>query len=82
MKDLFNNSRPVQIEIGEWWFNGRFIQKQVHPLLSPYVSFNDNEDGCMVETHTTFKEATKYCLDNPCNTPQHQPKDFISSFKN
>lgn len=82
MKDLFGNTKPVQIELGEWWFNGRFIQKQNHPLLSPYVSFSDDEKNYMVQTHSTLKEATKWCLLNPCNTPQHQPKDFIGPFKN
>lgn len=64
-KDLFDNSKPVQIEIGEWWFNGRIIQKQNHPLLSKYCSFNDNDENYLTMTHNTFKEATTYCLNNP-----------------
>lgn len=28
MKDSFGNIKPVQIELNEWWFNGRIIVKQ------------------------------------------------------
>lgn len=28
MKDNFGNTKPVQIDLNEWWFNGRIIVKQ------------------------------------------------------
>jgi len=76
-KDLFNNKKPVQIEVGEWWYNGRIIQKQDHPLLPKYISFEDNETSCIVNQHHTKKEAVNYCYDNPCKKPQRLVKDYL-----
>lgn len=75
--DLFGNKKPVPIEVGEWWFNGRIIQKQNHPKLSKYVSFADNDESYMTETHSTFREAVKYCKDNPCLNPINRPNDYL-----
>ena len=36
-------NKPVQIEIGEWWYKGCFIQEQNHQMLSKYVVFKDTE---------------------------------------
>ena len=77
MKDLFGNNKPVAIEIGEWWFNGRIIQEQNHPMLSKYVSFADQDDSRFVTTHSTKKEATEYCLKNPCQNPHRLPHNYI-----
>lgn len=77
MKDIFGNKKPVQIEVEEWWFGGRIIRKQVHPLLMPYISFYDGDDSCFVATHRTFKEAINYCLKNPCINPTRFPNDYI-----
>ena len=76
MKDVFGNTKPVPIEIEEWWYNGRIIQKQDHPLLQLYVSFND-DDSPFVQTHSTFKEAKEYCLKNPCTNPKNFPHNYI-----
>jgi len=60
MKDIFGNTKPVQIETEEWWFNGRIIQKNDHPMLSRYVSWSDDENSRFVETHNTKREATLF----------------------
>ena len=78
MKDIFNNSKPIMIEIDEWWFNGRIIQKQKHPnLSSPYNSFTDERFCDDLKEHINYKEAVKYCLNNPCEKPNNFPKDYI-----
>lgn len=78
MKDIFGNSKPVQIEADEWWFNGRFIQKTNHPQLSPYVSFQDNAGGDDdTQPHTTMKEAIAYCETHPYAEAVHKPLDFL-----
>ena len=77
MKDLFGNKKPVQIEMDEWWFNGRIIQKQNHYMLSPYISFDDGDNGYLVSTHSTFKEAKEYCLKNPCTNPSNFPHNYL-----
>jgi hypothetical protein len=74
--DSFGNKKPVPIEVGEWWFNGRIIQEQDHPTLSKYVSFNDGDNSYMTETHSTFREAVRYCKDHPCLQPKNYPKDY------
>lgn len=81
MKDLFGNKMPVQIEMGEWWFNGRIIQEQNHPALSRYISFPDNEADYMVSTHSTMKEAIEHCLKTPCEKPDHLPEYYIGCRK-
>lgn len=76
-QDKFGNKKPVQIEMGEWWFNGRIIQEQNHPLLSKYISFSDDEESYMTDIHSTFREAVKFCLNNPCLKPQRFPKNYL-----
>ena len=75
--DKFGNKKPVQIETGEWWFNGRIIQELNHPLLSKFISFSDDDESFMTDTHSTFKEAVKHCLDNPCLNPKRFPKNYL-----
>lgn len=77
MKDLFGNNKPVAIEVDEWWFNGRIIQKQDHPLLPNYISFDDGIKGYIVADHHTKDEAVKYCLDNPCKNPLNFPHNYL-----
>ena len=54
--------KPVLIEIGEWSYNGCFIQIQNHPLLLKYHVFRDSEKQETIGTCATFKEAKKLCL--------------------
>ena len=81
MKDLFGNTKPIQIEIGEWWFNGRIIQEQNQPRLSKYISFNDGFESYLVTTHSNFKEAKDYCFKNPCTNPENFPHNYIGGIK-
>ncbi|HET8810345.1 MAG TPA: hypothetical protein VFM65_08785 [Flavobacteriaceae bacterium] len=77
MKDLFGNTKPVQIETNEWWFNGRIIQKQNDSRLPEWISFADSDINIVVSKHITKKEAIYYAIGNPCRMPQHKPEDYI-----
>lgn len=76
MKDLFGNTKPIAIEIDEWWFNGKIIQKQNHPLLMPYITFDDNGSP-YVKVHSTFKDAVQFCYNNPCENPKNFPHSYL-----
>lgn len=76
MKDLFGNTKPVQIEIDEWWFNGRIIVKQNDFSLPEWISFEDNDESITVR-HWSKKEAITYAIENPCLKPNYLPKDYI-----
>ena len=65
MKDIFGNKTPVLIEIDEWWFNGRIIQKQTDARLPTWISFAD-DGSVLIQVHDSKKDAIKYCLENPC----------------
>lgn len=69
-----NNTKPIQIEVDEWWFKGCFIQKQYHPKLKPYHVFKDTENQETVDTCFTFTEAKKLCDLNKI-------KDFKQGYK-
>lgn len=78
MTDIFGNNAPVQIEVGEWWFNGRIIQEQIHPSLSKFISFADYDDGVpYTNSHPTKQDAIKHCLENPCSTPSRHPHNYV-----
>ena len=38
MKDVFGNTKPVQIEVNEWWFNGRIVVKQEDFRLPKWIN--------------------------------------------
>lgn len=76
MKDIYGNKQPICIEVDEWWFNGRIIQKQNHPILPEYISFADNGEP-FTSHHSTKKEAVDFALNNPCKKPKNFPKDYI-----
>lgn len=77
MKDLFGNKKPIQIEVGEWWFNGRIIQKNDDFRLPGWISFEDREDYYGVERHISKKDAITFVIQNPCREPRYTPKDYI-----
>ena len=56
--------KPIEIEDGEWWFRGNFIQKQDHPLLNKYVVFSDTEQQQTVGTTNNFATAKNICIEN------------------
>lgn len=66
--------QPIQIEIGEWWYKGCFIQEQNHPSLSKYVVFKDNKAQSHVGTPHNFAVAKKMCEDN-------EVKDYVLGWK-
>ena len=68
----------VRIDHDEWWFNGRIIQKNDHPKLKGWASFDDNLNNTNSQGHFTFQEAIFYCMHHPCIEPKHYPKDYLS----
>jgi hypothetical protein len=77
MKDVFGNTKPVQIEVNEWWFNGRIIVKQEDFRLPNWISFLDSENSNVTKVHMSKADAVKYALENPFLKPDNQPKDYI-----
>ena len=77
MKDNFGNSKPVQIEQDEWWFNGRIIMKQKDDRLPSWISFKDCENSFETEIHKSKAEAVKFTLENPFLKPDNLPVDYI-----
>jgi hypothetical protein len=76
MKDLFGNTKPIQIEIDEWWFNGRIIIRQRDSRLPKWISFEDNNSR-FVEIHGSKKDAISFALHNPCKNPKNLGIDYI-----
>ena len=56
--------KPKQIEVGEWWYKGCFIQEQNHPMLSKYIVFKDTEDQEHVGASGNFTGAKELCIEN------------------
>jgi hypothetical protein len=77
MKDIFGNDKPVQIELNEWWFNGRIIVNQDDFRLSSWISFADSEHCVNATVHSTRAKAVKCVLENPFVDPQNLPEDYI-----
>lgn len=67
-------NKPIQIEVGEWWFKGCFIQEQNHPQLSKYTIFQDNVLGMTVGSASTMKQAIQICKDN-------EVKDYVQGIE-
>jgi hypothetical protein len=70
-------SKPIAIEVGEWWYKGCFIQEQNHPLLSKYVVFKDTENQEHVGSATTMVEAKQLCKDNEVVNYKFGVESFI-----
>ena len=77
MKDVFGNTKPVQIEVNEWWFNGRIIVKQEDKRLPTWISFKDSENSFETEIHSSKADAVKFSLENPFLAPDNFPTDYI-----
>lgn len=77
MKDNYGNTKPVQIELNEWWFNGRIIVKQEDERLLSWISFKDSKNSYETEIHSSKSEAIKFALGNPYLTPDNFPIDYI-----
>jgi hypothetical protein len=69
--------KPVQIEIGEWWYKGCFIQKQEHPELLPWLVFKDNFAQSHVGVTTSFASAKKLAERNEVTTPHLGYQTFL-----
>jgi hypothetical protein len=66
----FYRSVPFQIEIGEWYFKGCFIQKHGFVQLpGKYNVFKDDQSQTHVGFYSNFKEAKKACNDNEVKKP-------------
>jgi hypothetical protein len=77
MKDVFGNTKPVQIDVNEWWFNGRIIVKQDDYRLPNWISFLDSEISNTATIHLSKADAVKYALENPFLEPDNLPEDYI-----
>ena len=80
MKDNFGNTRPIQIEEYEWWFNGRIIVKQKDDRLPTWISFKDSKNSYKIAIHSSKADAVKFALENPFLTPDNFPTDYIGGF--
>jgi hypothetical protein len=78
--DIFGYEKPVQIETGEWWFNGRIIQKQDHPKLADYISYDCNKNQGNQAVHYSFKAAIDHAIESPCVNPNEFPEEYIGPF--
>ena len=56
-----NSSKPIKIDVDEWWFKGCFIQRQKHPKLKLYHVFKDTETQETISDCFNFKEAKILC---------------------
>lgn len=81
MQDLFGNQKPVQIEVNEWWFNGRIIQKQKDFRLPYWISFSDDSKNYFVEFHSNKEDAISFAIKNPCLNPSNFPHNYIGGIK-
>lgn len=70
-------NRPTQIEEGEWYYKGCFIQKQSYPSLLKYHVFKDNESQDTISTCSTMSYAILLCNDNEVLNSVHTINDFI-----
>lgn len=80
MRDNFRNTKPVQIDANEWWFNGRIIVKQEDCRLPTWISFKDSKTSFETDVHSNKSEAIKFALENPFLTPDNFPTDYIGMF--
>ncbi len=80
MKDNFGNTKPIQIEENEWWFNGRIIVKQKDYRLPTWISFKDSKNSYETLIHSCKADAVKFALKNPFLTPDNFPYDYIGGF--
>lgn len=81
MIDLFGNKKPVAIEVDEWWFNVRIIQKQNHFRLPKWISFSDDDKNFFVAIHSSKSKATLFALKNPCLHPKNLPHNHVGEIK-
>lgn len=77
IKDNFGNTKPIQIELNEWWFNGSIIVKQEDKRLPAWISFKDSENLFETEINSSKTEAVKFALENPFLTPDNFPINYI-----
>jgi len=73
-------TKPIQIENGEWWYKGCFIQEQTIPTLAKYVVFADTEGQKHIGTATNMRDAKTLCKDNEIVDYKLGPEAF--GFKN
>ena len=71
-------NKPKQIEVGEWWFKGCFIQEQNHPKLLKYRVFKDTASQEDICTCQTFTEAKAQCRMNEVKYPHSEWKKYLN----
>ena len=71
-------SKPVQIEDGEWYYKGCFIQKQTHPSLMKYHIFKDTKSQATISFCGAFLQAIAICNKYEVKNPIHTAEDFLN----
>jgi|DEB0MinimDraft_6_1074348.scaffolds.fasta_scaffold27887_4 hypothetical protein len=71
----------VQIAQDQWFCLGRIIEKNDHPKLPPYSSWNQDEHESNPVAHYSFKEAVDYCDANPFFEANRTLEDFGVHYK-
>lgn len=71
--------KPVQIETGEWYFAGCFIQEVVMPqIFAKYEVFKDDEAQTHVGHYKTFREAQRAARENEVKNPANGLSAYVN----
>jgi len=71
------NHNPIQLEVGEWWYYGCFIQEFIHPsLFGRYEVFKDDENCTHVTRCITKTEAKNAAKQNKVENYSKGPEYF------
>ena len=69
--------RCIQIEDGEWYYYGCFIQLSDHPsLYGKYEAWKDDDARTHIGRYDTMKEAKEACRENAVQVPKQGPHHF------
>lgn len=72
------SKKPYQIECGEWYFHGCYIQEGTHPMLfGKFEVFKDDEKQTHVGRYMKFSEAKKAAIENEVDAPKNGLKSYL-----
>lgn len=74
--DMGKQIKKVQIEVGEWYYCGCYIQQQNHPSLCKYVVFKDDATQTHVGTSNSMVYAMELCRQNKVDNPVNGLKAY------
>lgn len=77
-KKALKSEKPFQIEAGEWYYMGCYIQESVHPkLFGKFEVFKDDEKQSHVGRYMKFSEAEKAAIENRVDAPKNGLKSYL-----